>query len=122
LRSKGGLQGTYQRFLVERLAQKAHGSSIHGAPSEPLFWERGNEDDGDAVNAGIPALHGFPDESSNRARATVAKAKLMELERQAAAAIEAHERQMRETEEFASTKRRLGALQRLWRRGRPDSS
>jgi hypothetical protein len=67
-----------------------------------------------------------PDESPNGARAAVAKAKLTELERQVAAAIEAHERQIRETEELAPasapTKRRLGTLQRLWRRGRPDSS
>ena len=49
LRLKGGLQGMYQRLLVERLAQKAHGSSIHGASSEPLFWESSDEDDGDAL-------------------------------------------------------------------------
>ena len=73
-----------------------------------------------------PALHGFLDESPNGARAAVVKAQLTELERQAAAAIEAHERQVRETEELAparvTTKRRLGTLQRLWRRALPDGS
>jgi hypothetical protein len=79
---------------------------------------------GQTVHA--PALHGFLDESPNGGRAAAAKAKLTELERQAAAAIEAHERQMREMEELAPAsapgKRRLGALQRVWRRARPDSS
>ena len=57
LRLKGGLQGMYQRLLVERLAQKAHGSSVHGASSESLFWESSDEDDGDALALGDePAL------------------------------------------------------------------
>ena len=57
LRLEGGLQGTYQRLLVERLAQKAHGSSVHGASSEPLFRESSDEDDGDALTLGDePAL------------------------------------------------------------------
>ena len=57
LRSKGGLQVTYQRLLVEGLAQKAYGSSVHGASSEPLFWESSDENDGDALTRGDePAL------------------------------------------------------------------
>src|SRR5262249_47781248 len=68
----------------------------------------------------VPALHGFLDRFPNGPHASEAKAKLTELERQAAAAIEVHERQRRGTEELApasvTIKRRLGALQRLWRR------
>jgi hypothetical protein len=68
----------------------------------------------------VPALHGFLHEFPNGARAAEAKAKLTEPERQATAAIEVHERHRRETEELApasvTKKRRLGALQRLWRR------
>ena len=52
LRSKRGLQGAYQRLLIERLAQKAHGSSVHGASSESLFWESSDEDDGYALTLG----------------------------------------------------------------------
>jgi hypothetical protein len=74
----------------------------------------------------LPALHGFLDEFPNGAHTAEAKAKLTELERQAAAVLEVDERRRHETEELtfasATKKRRLGALQRLWRRVRPDGS
>jgi hypothetical protein len=54
---EGSVQAIYQRLLVERFAQKAHGSSVHGALSEPLFWKSSDEDDGDALTLGDePAL------------------------------------------------------------------
>jgi hypothetical protein len=103
-----------------RLETVAGLSPEHIAKAEAVEWAALGQ------TAHAPALHGFLDESPNGARAAVAKAKLTELERQVAAAIEAHERQMRQTEELAPTsapgKRRLGPLQRLWRRARPDGS
>ena len=49
---EGSIQAIYQRLLVEGLTQKAHGSSVHGTSSEPLFRKSRDENDGDALALG----------------------------------------------------------------------
>jgi TIR domain len=75
---------------------------------EALVWT------GLALPVDVPALQGFLEEFPNGVHAGEAKSKLEELERQAAAAREAEERQRRETEAWASASgRQCGSVRGL---------